>query len=399
MNTFFRVVASIAIALILLLSGVMGGLLLARQMEKSGALPQPTIMGSSSQDPLVDKIERVQEYLDREALKPPSDASATAGAINGLLESSGDKYAQYFDAKHFKFFNEQTMGAFGGIGVSLGEGKDGRAYIIEVYPDTPAERAGIKAGDVFVSIEGVTRDKWTSDEVVKRVRGDEGTKVTVVMKRKGAKKPLTFKMTRATIEYPNTKAKLYGNVGYIRMGSFNAKSAEEITREMKALEKKGAKGFILDLRDNPGGLLTSAVDVSSLYVKSGVIVRVEERGKKPTEYRANGRSITELPLVVIVNENSASASEIAAGALQDYGRATLVGVQTFGKGSVQTVRELPDGGAIKFTTAHYLTPKGRAINGKGLKPDVVVKMKLEDQMDEKTDKQLAKALEVLRSKL
>jgi len=207
----------------------------------------------------------------------------------------------------------------------------------------------------------------------------------------------TFTLKRAKINYPNIKSEMIGKVGYIRLGQFNAKSADDIRAAIESLTKKGAKSFVLDLRDNPGGLLDQAVKVSSLFIDNGVIVRVDERGAPETELKTSGSKATDAPLVVLINGNSASASEITGGALQDYARAKLVGEKSFGKGSVQTIEELPWGGAVKFTTAHYLTPKKRVINHKGLTPDVVVKMDAEKQMDRKTDTQLAKALAIARA--
>ncbi len=399
MNTTTKAVLAVALAVIIAATGFIGGFVTAKVTPGSPSLE--AIASPPSDSRVGSRVDEVKALLDEQALVPPKETSATAGAIQGLLDSNGDKYALYFDQKHYGYFNEETAGSFGGIGVVLGE-KDGQAYVIEVYDDTPAKKAGMKAGDVFRTIGGVTRDKWTSDEVVKRVRGEEGTKVTVVMERpaKDAKADPTsekFTLTRAKIVYPNIKSELIGKVGYIRLGQFNAKAADDIRAAIKSLTKKGATSFVLDLRDNPGGLLDQAVKVSSLFVDSGVIVRVDERGKPETEIRTSGRTATDAPVVVLINGNSASASEITGGALQDYGRAKLVGEQSFGKGSVQTIEELSWGGAVKFTTAHYLTPKSRVINGKGLKPDVIVKMDVEKQMERATDTQLKRALEIARA--
>ncbi|MBA4370224.1 MAG: hypothetical protein C0418_01425 [Coriobacteriaceae bacterium] len=344
-----------------------------------------------------DLVDEARRAIRGEALDPADDASMTVGAMRGLLDGLGDPYALYFDKRHFQYFSEESEGRFGGIGVTLGA-RDGEVYIVTVMPDTPAERAGIAKDDEFVSVDGVTRAKWDTEEVVKRVRGQQGTTVTIELARKGAKKPLRFVMKRAVITFPNVDSRMIGrDVGYISMAQFNARSADEIAKALGDLKEKGAKGYILDLRNDPGGMLDAAVQVSSLFVKDGVIVRVEYRSRSADEYRAlSDRHVTDAPLVLLVNENSASASEIVAGALQDYRRARLVGVKTFGKGSVQTVEPLSDGTAIKFTIAHYLTPKRRVIDKKGVAPDVIVQMKPELIAEEKTDTQLKKALAVLR---
>ncbi len=400
MNKTIKVVLAVSLAVILTAVGFIGG------YATSQLVPgQSVASAASGQSALGAHVEEVNRLLQREALVPPSETSATAGAINGMIEASGDKYGMYFDPEHLKAFEEESNGEFGGIGVVLGE-KDGTAYVVEVYKGTPAEKAGIKAGDIFTVIGGVKRDKWTTEEVIKRVRGKEGTKVTLTMTRppKGAPagvpahggKEYTFDVTRATIKVPNIESELKGTVGYVRLYQFNAASTDDIAKAIKELEGKGAKSFVLDLRDNPGGLLDQAVSVTSLFVPSGVVVRVDERNRKPVDYRTTGDTVTDAPLVVLINENSASASEIVSGALQDYGRATLVGVKSFGKGSVQSIRDTSFGGAVKFTTAHYLTPKNRAINGKGLQPDVKVEMDREKQDDPKTDIQLIKALELAK---
>jgi carboxyl-terminal processing protease len=402
MNKTTKVILAVSMSVIILSVGFIGGFAVSKLSPAMGlsSLPSPT--GSASN--VGTAVDEINQLLKSRALDPPSETSATAGAIQGLLESSGDKYATYFDKAHFKSFNEETQGAFGGIGVVLGLNKDGQAYVVEVYKDTPAQRVGMKAGDVFSSIDGVTRTKWTTEEVVKRVRGEEGTKVKLVMSRpsKDVHTPptdVTFDITREKIVYPNIKSEKIGDIGYIRLGQFNAKAADDIKKAVQDLTKQGAKGLVLDLRDDPGGLLDQAVDVSSLFIADGAIVRVDERNKPEQVLNANGNKITDLPMAVLINGDSASASEIAAGALQDYARAVLVGEKSFGKGSVQTIEQLPDGGAVKFTIAHYLTPKSRVINGIGLTPDVVVVMDRELQADKKTDTQLQKALEVVQAKI
>lgn len=396
MSNALKAIIGVTLAVILVCAGFVGGYAVARFAPGAAALAVPADDGSSTGD----NVEEVEQILKARALVPPTEASATVGALNGLFEGIGDKHGMYFDEKHYGFFQETNAGEFGGIGVTLGDGDSG-TYVVEVFEGTPAAKAGIKPGDIFKTIDGQTRKKWTSDEVVKLVRGKEGTQVKIVMVRPGKKdqpgSEESFTITRAMIEYPNVETEMYGDVGYVRIAQFNAKAADEITAAVEELTKKGAKSLVLDLRDNPGGLLNQAVDVSSLFIDSGIIVRVESRIEDPVEYRTTLDKLTDLPLIVLINGNSASASEIVGGALQDYGRAKLVGEQSFGKGSVQEIEEnLSFGGAIKYTTAHYLTPKKQVIDGKGLKPDVEVKMDAEKQADPKTDTQLQKALAIAR---
>ena len=354
--------------------------------------------GTAPKDPVVRAVEETQRIIDKKALKRSSEASLSAGAIKGMVESLDDKYAVYFDPKHFEYFNEQTTGEFYGIGVTISD-KDGKVFIVSTIKGTPAEKAGIKAEDVIVSVDGITRDPWTTEEIVKRVRGAEGTKVKLTLSRKGEAKPLAFTIKRAKITYPNVVTEMVGkDVGYIRVGQFNGHTTEDLKNAIDELGTKGAKGYLLDLRENPGGLLDQATGVVSLFVQEGEVVRIDSRTGPEDVLSVNGNVATNAPLVVLVDENSASASEIVAAALQDHARATVVGVTTFGKGSVQTIEDLSFGGAIKLTTAHYLSPKKRVIDGKGVKPDVVVKMKPENQMPRSSDTQFKKALETLRSK-
>lgn len=397
MNAALKAIIAVTIAIVLLAGGFAGGFAVAEL--DFGRLPAP----SADEGSLVgERVEEVLDILEREALVPPNETSATAGAINGLFEGIGDAYGAYYDERHFQYFNEEMSGEFGGIGVSLGE-KDGSAYIVEVFEGSPAERAGLKANDRFVAIDGERRSKWPVDEVVKRVRGKAGTKVELILFRPGRDdvhgKEYKVTLTREMITFPNLKTDRFGEVGYIRIAQFNGNATDEIAGAVKKLEKQGAKAFVLDLRDNPGGALEQAVSVASLFIERGVIVRVAERDGPETEHRTVGSVVTGAPLVVLVNGNTASASEIVAGALQDYERAVLVGEKTFGKGSVQSVRKLSFGGAIKFTTAHYLTPKRRVIDGKGLTPDIVVKMDIEREMDPKKDIQLKRAIEEARKAL
>lgn len=382
-------------ALLLLAAAFIGGIVFSQAVGFEGALrkipePRPSV---------AQHVSEAARILNSQALMPATDTSMTAGAIQGILDSLDDPYALYFDEEHFKFFNEHTEGDFGGIGVNISE-RDGEVLVVSVIEGTPAEKAGVQADDVFVSIDGVKRERWTSDEVVKRVRGEEGTTVKIGVRREGAEKVIYFTIERAMIEIPNVMSRVIdGEIGYVRLLTFNQRSADVLAEEIEGLKAEGVQAFIIDVRDNPGGLLDSSVDVASLFVQEGPIVLVEERDKPRYEHSASGRFITDAPLVLLVNENSASASEVLAGALQDYDRAVIVGMKTFGKGSVQTIEELSFGGAMKFTIAHYLTPHGRNIDAEGIEPDIVVEMEPEVQSDEANDIQLQRAIEEAKRQL
>ena len=402
MNRSTKAILAVSLTVIVASIGFIGGFATSRLIPADRFTTQLAPLQPAS-SLVAGRLDEVYRVMTKSALVPPDETSATAGAVEGLLGSMGDKYASYFDKTHFKAFNEVSQGAFGGIGVVIGE-KNKAAYVTQVYKDTPAYKAGMLAGDVFRAVNGDRRANWQMTDVVKNVRGDIGTTVTVTVFRPAkdtsgtAGTEKTFTLTRAAITYPNIKSEMIGKVGYMRLGQFNANSEKDVSKAVQDLTNKGAKSLVLDLRENPGGLLDQAIAVSSLFIANGPIVRVDERNKPEEVFNATGRKMTDLPLVVLVDGDSASASEITGGALQDYGRATLVGVKSFGKGSVQTVQDLSWGGGIKFTIAHYLTPQKHVINNVGLIPDVVVKMDPLKQANRKNDIQLKKALEIANQK-
>jgi carboxyl-terminal processing protease len=353
------------------------------------------VTGRSEAGILVDQVDRL---IQQTALVPSSESSKVAGAVRGLLGSLEDTYAAYYSPEDYAVVLESQSGEFFGVGISVGLNKDNQPYAVRVFPDSPAEKAGVEAGDVISAVNGDRRAKWDLQQFVDLVRGPAGTTVLVEITRDG-KAPFELTLTRARVAIPSTTTTQYGDVGYVRLLSFNERSAADLAADIKDLDAKGVRGFVLDLRQNPGGLLVSAIDVVSLFVHDGVAVRVDERGKPEDVQNVSGNQVTGKPLVLLVDAGSASASEIVAGALKDYARATIVGEQTYGKGSVQQVHPLSNGGAVKMTIAHYLTPLRNVINGVGVTPDVIVKMDPLLQLDEKTDTQLTKALAVLRSKL
>lgn len=349
---------------------------------------------------LGEKVEEIEGLLENGALDPSNEESRTAGAINGLLDALDDPYALYFDPDHFKYFNEQNDGEFFGIGVTITE-REGIVFVVSVIEGTPAEEVGLLPDDEVRIIDGVEREIWSLEEVVQRIRGPEGTVVNVTIFRPETEETLELGITRARIEIPNVVGRMETDeIGYLSLMSFNQRSAPDLRDELNALIDQGAKGIVLDLRNNPGGLLDASVDVASLFIQDGVIVRVESRSEGSTAHRARAGTATDVELAVLINGNSASASEIVAGALQDYDRAILVGENTFGKGSVQTVEKLSFGGGVKYTIAHYLTPKGRAIDGEGLAPDIDVVWDVEDmQGEDPVDPQLEAAISELESNL
>jgi carboxyl-terminal processing protease len=387
----FKAVMSAMLVVIVASAAFVGGTLFGRLSTGAAAVP-----GASTSSTLAATVQKVDGIIRSQALAPSSEDSITSNAVRGMLESLGDPYAAYYDKTAYAQLQEDSSGQFGGIGVTFGL-KNNKPTIARVLPGTPAEKVGVKADDVIAAVDGASTAKLTVDQISEKIRGPKGTTVSIGLERAGTKGLITVKIVRDLISVPNVESRMIGtDVGYIRMWSFNELSAADTRKAITDLGAKGAKGYILDLRENPGGLLSSAVDVASLFVSDGVIVRVDARGAPEDVQNATGNVATDKPLVVLVDDNSASASEIVSGALQDYKRAVIVGIKTYGKGSVQTLVPLGDGSAVKLTTAHYLTPKKRVINKKGVTPDVVVPMDAKLQVDPATDTQLTRGLAELR---
>ncbi len=323
-----------------------------------------------------DLVEEAYDEIVSSAVDAPAEEALARGAIKGMLEvlKKDDPYALFYSPTAFRSFQELTSGKFSGIGVWLKD-KGGELTIVSVLPSTPAVEAGLEEGDVIRTIDGRAVGTLTSDEAVAHIKGPEGTDVELGIDRAGEE--LDFTITRAEIDLPNLRASLRSDgLGYIQLFGFARGAGDEVRDEVAEMLDQGAEGIVLDLRNNGGGLFTEAVEVASVFIEQGdvVIYREAGRGSEPEEttYEAEGDAFEDVPLVVLVNEGTASASEIVAGALQDQERATLIGTTTYGKGSVQEVVRLRDASALKLTTAAYVTPEGRDINGKGIAPDVEV---------------------------
>jgi carboxyl-terminal processing protease len=321
------------------------------------------------------RMGEVCKIFDEEALHVFTEAEidqATATAIEGLIEASGDIRAEYYNALEYEVYKADSSGEYVGIGITLQAGLDGRPTVTRVFPDSPAQEAGVQAGDVIVAIDGEYKD-WQVNEAVSTIRREQGLEVTVVWERDGSERPTT--MNVRTIKRPIVTSELIEyqghKVGYICLEQFTYGCSTEVRSALRDLDAAGAECYILDLRDNPGGLLYQAIDVASLFIRDGVVVQIEERSGTTVESTSNNYQ-TDKPLVVMVNGGSASASELVAAAFQDHKRATVVGEQSYGKGTVQNIHELSFGGAIKYTIAHYLSPDGRPVEGVGITPDFII---------------------------
>lgn len=336
-----------------------------------------------------------KNYVGRDKL---TDKQMFYGALNGLVSSTGDPYTVFMDPQITKEFEDDLSGTFEGIGAEIGI-KDDVLTIVAPLPGMPAEKAGLKAGDKIYAINGTSTAGYSSDQAVKMIRGPKGTQVTLSIFRDGFKAIKDFTITRDAIVVKSVNAELRSDGVYlITVSNFNNDTIDLFNAAVREAVVKNPKGIILDLRNNPGGYLDTAIEMASEWVEEGVVVSEKYSDTKIDEHLARGQArLKDIPTVVLVNQGSASASEIVAGALQDYQKATIVGKQTFGKGSVQTMQNLSDGSAIKITVAKWLTPKGKSISDEGIKPDVEVEL-TEDDYNKDKDPQLDKAIETLTKK-
>ena len=355
----------VAVVLALLVAGL-GGFTLGASVEDSGI----TLFGSSSDG--FDVVEDAYRTILEKSNDPPSERELARAAVKAMLKvvKENDDYALYYSQGEYKDFLEYSTGSFSGIGVTLMQ-QEKKLVVLSVIPDTPADDAGFRRGDVIFSVDGERVSQMSSEEAISRVKGEPGTKVSVSVLRNGEK--IDFELTRAEIALPNLRGYLAeGEIGYIQLYGFARGAGEELRDEVIELQDKGAEGIVLDLRDNGGGLLDEAIEVASVFIENGEIVTYREPPAEDVVYEAEGDALSEVPVVVLVNGGTASASEIVANALQDHGRAELVGTTTFGKGSVQEILDLPDQSAVKLTTGIYLSPDGENIDGTGIEPDIVV---------------------------
>ena len=330
-------------------------------------------------------------FVDRNKV---SDQDLFYGSLKGMASASGDPYTVFMDPKEAKEFADELSGTFEGIGAELGIRND-VATVIAPLDGMPAQKAGIRAGDKIYAVDGKSTIGMALDAIVKKIRGAKDTKVTLTVIR-GKEKPKDIIITRSVIVVKSVKTEMRADgILVIRVSNFNADTEGLFEAAVNTALTKNPKGIILDLRNNPGGYLDTAVNLASEWIPEGPIVAEQFNGNRRNEYPANGSArLKNFPTVVLVNGGSASASEILAGALRDYKRATLVGEVTYGKGSVQTINDLSGGSALKVTVAHWLTPAGDFINDKGLKPEIEIKLAATD-VDQNLDPQFNKALEIL----
>ena len=364
----------------------------------AGPLVPGRATGSSSHD--LAMIEGAVDTVTRRYPSAGNETQVTAVAIGGMLGGLGDPYTTYLSPGAIRALDEELKGGnFGGIGVYIGKDPKSGAILVDPIEGNPAIRAGVRTGDAIIAVDDQPTAGMPLDEVERRIRGPRGTVVALRVKRHTGNAVATIRVTRDVVHVPSVRAKIEDGFSYVRLSDFGQTSADEVRAAFADAKQHGVKGYILDLRDNGGGLLDAAVDISSLVIRQGTIVSTIDRAGAREVYSATGRTIDPLPLVVLVNKYTASASEITAGALQDDHLATLVGTKTFGKGVVQSIYTLPDRGALKITTARYVTPNGRDIQHRGIVPDIVIDQPVDQPIiDTPADKQLAAAKTILRQK-
>lgn len=329
------------------------------------------------------------ERIKNDYVEPVQDKQLMESAIRGLL-SGLDPHSTYLNAEEYKELKIGTSGEFGGLGIQV-EMEDGLVKVISPIDDTPAYHAGIKSGDLIIKLDDKPVKGLSLNEAVNMMRGKPGSKIVLTIMRQGENSPRSFTLERSIIKVKSVKQNLLEkDYGYVRIASFQSNTAEHLRDALEQLRKdnkNALKGLILDLRNNPGGVLNAANDVADEFIETGLVVYTKGRAENSYfEYRAKaGDALHGAPIVVLINGGSASASEIVAGALQDHKRAIIMGNKSFGKGSVQTIQELPNGGAVKLTTARYFTPNGRSIQAEGIEPDIELQNLALQEKPETTD--------------
>jgi len=339
-------------------------------------------------------LEEIKSQVDASYLNEVDPQAVADGVYSGFVDALGDKYAHYYSVSEVQSLQDKNSGSFVGIGVVVSQDPETmNIYVLYVYTNSPANEAGMQIGDVICGVNGTDVLGMELNDVVSMIRGESGTEVTVKVLR--GEQEVEMTMARRAIVVDTVQyGMLEDGVGYIQLVQFESVTAEQTENAINALKEQGMKKLILDLRDNPGGLLDSVVEVAGMFIDSDVVLYQEDKNGQRQYFYADAGTIFEGPIVVLVNGNSASAAEVLTASLQDYGLATILGTTNFGKGIVQTLYPLSDGAVLKFTTAHYYTPNGRDIHGVGIEPDVV--LEYQEDAEGGTDNQLEAALNLIR---
>ena len=345
-----------------------------------------------------ERLAEVWELLEAEHIDGTNlDAQAISnGAIRGMLEALDDPYTAFFDSEQYKIATQDLKGFFEGIGAEVGL-REGKITILAPMPESPAEKSGIRPGDVILRIQGESAEGISLMEAVSRIRGKKGTTVELLILHLDNAEPVTILVVRGVIPLTSVRfMMLDDNIGHLRLFNFAATTNDDLLKALDTFNESGGTGIVVDLRNNPGGLLSSVVDVGSQFIEDGLVLyQIDAQGKRTDWKVKSGGKAGDIPIVVLVNEFSASASEVFTGAMLDHRRATVVGVTTFGKGSVNNLWPLRDGSGVNFTIARWYTPNGTLIEGEGITPDIV----MERAGDGELDVQLARAIEILQEQI
>lgn len=377
---------------ILIGSLIAGGIFSARASEEYDL--SRIVPFSASDLWLIKQARTIVETYHVEGSENVSEKDLLYGAIHGMVKAWNDPYTRFVDPEQLEEEEIEMEGEYGGLGIYISQ-RDGRTLVVSPIEGTPADRVGLKPGDEIVKIEEEVILGWDQNKVVDNLRGKPGTEVTIWVRREGEDQLLEFDIRREQIEIHTVRHEMIGDTGYLRISQFNQKTRREFLEALRDVKAKGAKDLVLDLRNNPGGLLNVCVEIADMFLDEGVIVSTKGRFERANEvlYATSG-TVAELPIAVLINEGSASASEILAGALKDHEKAVLLGKKTFGKGSVQTLFNLPDSSGVFVTIAKYYTPDGKVIDKIGLEPHIEVEGEFGKEHDE--DAQLQRALQELR---
>ena len=351
----------------------------------------------------VEKVNLLSDVIDQYYYKDITDEEKMEGIYKGLMSSTNDKYTDYYSPKEFKDLMVTMEGDYGGIGATLSQDKATKEVsVVEVYEGSPAARAGLERGDIVISVDGHLGTDESLDDFVQRIRGEEGTSIEMVYKRDDQEH--TIEITREEVIVPSVSHRMLDDkIGYIRISSFVNGTQKDFEDALADLQSQGMQGIVFDMRDNGGGMVDSVVAILDDILPAGTVVYTMDKSGKREDYTSDDAKKIDIPVTVLVNENTASAAEIFTGAIRDFNYGTIIGTNTFGKGIVQSTVPLSDGSAVKITVATYYTPSGECIHEKGIKPDIELEFSYADEnpteYDELKDNQVQKAMEVLGEKL
>lgn len=381
---------------------ISGGMYIVSSMRFKQASSEKTENTSVLSNQVISKIHVLEESINEYYLDEVDEDAVADSLYAGLIEGLGDKYSAYYTAEELQTVREQAEGVFYGIGASITIDADTQsAKVAKVLPDTPAEESGLKDNDIIVMVDEESTQGKSLNDIVGMIKGKENTEVHLTVYREGEYDYLEFDITRRAIETTTVSYEMdtENKIAIIRIAEFDAVTTDQFTDAFTQAKEEGMRGLVIDLRDNPGGNLSAVVAIARELLPKGLVVYTEDKYGKREEYSCDGKNQLEVPLVVLVNENSASAAEILSGAIKDYEIGTILGTKTYGKGIVQKIFGLTDGSAVKLTVSHYYTPNGNDIHGVGIEPDEELELDVKKYVEEGIDNQMERAKEILMGEM